>query len=254
MQADIKRYRENLRDELNCSELYEALAAAERDPLRKDLFMQLAQAEASHAQLWRDKLTAAGVPNERFVPGLRTRLLAKLARRFGPGFVLPTIAAAEFADRNKYAGQSDAHAISMEERGHAAVIQAVAASSSRRGATVGAQIARGEPWHRAASGNNLRAAVLGGNDGLVSNFCLVMGVAGAGAEHQTVLVTGLAGLVAGACSMALGEWLSVTNARELAQTQIAQEAEELEQTPAAEEHELALIFQAKGVSKKDSQR
>jgi VIT1/CCC1 family predicted Fe2+/Mn2+ transporter len=87
-----------------------------------------------------------------------------------------------------------------------------------------------------------------------SNFCLVMGVAGAGAVNQTVLLTGLAGLVAGACSMALGEWLSVTNARELAQTQIAKKAEELEQTPLAEEHELALIFQAKGMSKEDAQR
>src|SRR6202163_3499459 len=107
MKADIKRYRENLCDELNGSELYEALATAERDPLRKDLFLQLAQAEASHAQLWRDKLTAAGVLEDRFMPGLRAGLLAKLARRFGPGFVLPTIAAAEFADRNKYARQSD---------------------------------------------------------------------------------------------------------------------------------------------------
>src|ERR1700730_17858496 len=254
MQGDIKRYRENLRDELNGSELYAALAAAERDPLRRDLFLQLAQAEASHAQLWRDKLKAAGVLDERFVPGLRTRLLAKLARRFGPGFVLPTIAAAEFADRNKYAGQRDAHAISAEERGHAAVIQAVAANSGRGAATPGADIARAEPWHRAASGNNLRAAVLGANDGLVSNFCLVMGVAGAGASNQIVLLTGLAGLIAGACSMALGEWLSVTNARELAEKQIAQEAEELEQTPLAEEHELALIFQAKGLPKDDAKR
>jgi VIT1/CCC1 family predicted Fe2+/Mn2+ transporter len=96
--------------------------------------------------------------------------------------------------------------------------------------------------------------VLGANDGLVSNFCLVMGVAGAGSANKTVLLTGLAGLVAGACSMALGEWLSVTNARELAQTQIAREAEELEQTPLAEQHELALIFQAKGMPKEDAQR
>jgi vacuolar iron transporter family protein len=254
MTADVKRYQDNLRDELNGAALYDGLAAAEPDPLRRDLFLQLAQAESSHAQVWRDKLAAAGVPHERFVPGFRTRLLAKLARRFGPRFVLPTVAAAEFADRNKYAGQSDAHAISAEERGHAAVIQAVATNSGRGGPTVGADIARAEPWHRAASGSNLRAAVLGANDGLVSNFCLVMGVAGAGVAHQSVLLTGLAGLVAGACSMALGEWLSVTNARELAQTQIAQEAEELEQTPWAEEHELALIFQAKGMAKEDAQR
>jgi vacuolar iron transporter family protein len=250
---DIERYRDNLRDELNGAALYAALAAAEGDPLRKDLFLQLSQAESQHAQLWRDKLTAAGVKEEKFVPGFRTRLLGKLAQRFGPRFILPTMAAAEFADRNKYAGQSDAHSISAEERGHAAVIQAVAANSSGTG-QVGADIARAEPWHRGASGNNLRAAVLGANDGLVSNFCLVMGVAGAGTANKTVLLTGLAGLAAGACSMALGEWLSVTNARELAQTQIAREAEELEQTPAAEQHELALIFQAKGMPKEDAQR
>jgi VIT1/CCC1 family predicted Fe2+/Mn2+ transporter len=253
MSSDIKRYRDNLRDELNGAALYAALAAAEEDPIRKDLFLQLAQAESSHAQLWRDKLEAAGVRDERFVPDFRTRLLARLAQRFGPRFVLPTVAAAEFADRNKYAGQSDAHAISAEERGHAAVIQAVAANSGNNG-TAGADIARAEPWHRGASGNNLRAAILGANDGLVSNFCLVMGVAGAGSGNKAVLLTGLAGLAAGACSMALGEWLSVTNARELAQTQIAREAEELEQTPLAEQHELALIFQAKGMPKSDAQR
>ncbi|MBL6854068.1 MAG: VIT1/CCC1 transporter family protein, partial [Alphaproteobacteria bacterium] len=123
------------------------------------------------------------------------------------------------------------------------------------GNSVGADIARAESWHRgASSGNNLRAAVLGVNDGLVSNFCLIMGVAGAGSSPRTVLLTAFAGLVAGACSMALGEWLSVTNARELAQTQIGKEAEELEQTPLAEQHELALIFQAKGMPKEDAQR
>jgi VIT1/CCC1 family predicted Fe2+/Mn2+ transporter len=251
MAEDIKRYRDNLRDELNGAALYTALAAAEQDSLRKDLFLQLAQAEGSHAQLWREKLLAAGVADERFVPDLRTRLLVRLARRFGPRFVLPTVAAAEFADRNKYAGQSDAHAISAEERGHAAVVQAVAANA---GSAVGANIAAAEPRHRGASGNNLRAAVLGANDGLVSNFCLVMGIAGAGTPNHTILLTGLAGLIAGACSMALGEWLSVTNARELAQTQIAKEAEELEQTPLAEQHELALILQAKGLHKADARR
>ncbi|MES1196114.1 MAG: VIT1/CCC1 transporter family protein [Steroidobacter sp.] len=252
---DLKRYRDNLQDELNGAALYTALADAEPDPLRKDLFLQLAEAETRHAQLWRDKLIAAGVQDVRFVPGFRTRLLSKLAHYFGPRFVLPTVAAAEFADRNKYASQSDAHAISAEERGHAAVIQAAAATSSRGGTTTGEDIARAEPWHRGvSSGNNLRAAVLGVNDGLVSNFCLIMAIAGAGVTNQTILLTGLAGLLAGAFSMALGEWLSVTNARELAQSQIAKEAEELEQTPLAEQHELALIYQAKGMPKEDAQR
>jgi len=105
-------------------------------------------------------------------------------------------------------------------------VQAVAGNSANAPGVKGADIAGAEPWHRGASGNNLRAAVLGANDGLVSNFCLIMGVAGAGTSGKTVLLTGMAGLIAGACSMALGEWLSVTNARELARTQIDKEAEE----------------------------
>jgi len=252
MSTDIKRYRDNLRDELNGAALYTALAEADRDPIRKDLFLQLAQAEATHAQFWREKLGAAGLKEDAFVPDFRTRLLARLAKRFGPRFVLPTIAAAEFSDRNKYSGQPDAQALAADERGHAAVVQAVAGAMPK--VVTGPNIARAEPWHRAASGNNLRAAVLGANDGLVSNFCLMMGIAGAGTSNKTILLTGLAGLIAGACSMALGEWLSVTNARELARSQIDREAEELEQTPRAEQHELALIFQAKGLPKEDAQR
>ena len=250
---DIRRYQRNLRDELDGATLYTAIAEAERDPLHKDLFLQLAQAEARHAELWRAKLAQAGVKPAPYVPSFRTRLLGKLAKRFGPRFVMPTIAAAEFSDRNKYASQADAKSISAEEHGHAAIVQEMARASAR-GAMRGADIARAEPRHRGASGNNLRAAVLGANDGLVSNFCLIMGVAGAGAENRIILLTGLAGLIAGACSMALGEWLSVTNARELASTQIAKEAEELEQTPQAEQHELALIYQAKGLPKAEAER
>ncbi|HEY8553935.1 MAG TPA: VIT1/CCC1 family protein, partial [Burkholderiales bacterium] len=241
----------NLNDELEGAELYKALAAAERDPVRKDLFLQLSRAEAEHAETWRAKLEAAGVEIPEFKPSLRTRVLARLAQRFGPRFVLPAIAAAEYADRDKYATQADAAHLSADERGHAAVVQA--AASARGAGMTGAEIARAERWHRRGA-NELRAAVLGANDGLVSNLALVMGVAGAGADSETILLAGLAGLLAGALSMALGEWLSVTNARELARTQIAREREELEASPEAERKELALIFQAKGLPRDEAQR
>jgi VIT1/CCC1 family predicted Fe2+/Mn2+ transporter len=250
--SDIERFRQNLRDELDGSALYAAMSRAEPDPVRKDLFMQLSRAEAEHANVWREKLAAAGVPDVRHAISLRTRMLAALARWFGPAFVLPALAAAEFADRDKYANQPDAAALSSEERGHAAVLGAVA-SRSGQGLT-GAEIAKAEKWHRRGGGNELRAAVLGANDGLVSNFCLVMGVAGAGAPTSTILLTGLAGLIAGAVSMAMGEWLSVTNARELARTQIDRERQELEQSPDSERKELALIFQAKGLQREEAQR
>lgn len=252
-QTDVDRYRANLRAELDGAALYRAIADAESDPTRRDVLIELSRAEASHAAHWREKLRAAGAPEPRFTPSWRTRLLATLARRFGPAFVIPTLAAAEYADRDKYAAQGDAAALSADERGHASVVSAMAGSAGRTGPTVGQKIARAE-GHRSASGNDLRAAVLGVNDGLVSNFCLITGIAGAGVASHTILLTGAAGLVAGACSMALGEWLSVTNARELAETQIAQEAEEIEQTPQAEQHELALIYQAKGLPKSEAQR
>ena len=130
---------------------------------------------------------------------------------------------------------------------HSAALYETIARVEKDGARqdVFAQIASAESWHKGVSSrNDLRAAVLGANDGLVSNFCLIMGVASAGTGNKAILLTGLAGLIAGACSMALGEWLSVTNARELATTQIAKEADELEHSPEAEEHELALIYLA----------
>lgn len=174
------------------------------------------------------------------------RALRWLAERFGPSFVLPTIAAAEARDSDAYDRQPEAVAggLPTDERSHARVIGAAAATHS---GLAGSAIAMLEGRHRGAAGNSLRAAVLGANDGLVSNLSLVMGVAGASVAGSTVLLTGIAGLVAGACSMAMGEWLSVNSSRELYQKQIDTEAAELQQSPAEEKEELVLIYQAKGL-------
>jgi VIT1/CCC1 family predicted Fe2+/Mn2+ transporter len=106
--------------------------------------------------------------------------------------------------------------------------------------------------HRARSGNALRAAVLGANDGLVSNLSLVMGVAGASLGRSEILITGLAGLVAGSCSMAMGEWVSVTSARELLERELAVERRELEVNPEEERDELATIYEGKGLSREQA--
>src|SRR5207302_2460507 len=109
--------------------------------------------------------------------------------------------------------------------------------------------------HRSFGGSNaLRAAVLGANDGLTSNLALVAGIAGAAAGNATVILAGIAGLLAGASSMALGEWISVTSAREAAEAQLAEEREELRLFPEAEQEELAMIYQAKGLSELDANR
>ncbi|HET6331033.1 MAG TPA: VIT1/CCC1 transporter family protein [Holophagaceae bacterium] len=105
----------------------------------------------------------------------------------------------------------------------------------------------------AASGNDLRAAVLGANDGLVSNFCLLMGMAGGGAAEKTIILTGVAGLVAGACSMALGEWLSVTNAREMSESLLSEEAQEIRKDPEGERVELVEIYRNRGFEPSDAE-
>jgi vacuolar iron transporter family protein len=247
-----RRYSANLQGEIDSAALYRTLAEAEKDPRLSTVYSRLASVEEAHAEFWKTRIRALHerVPSLR--PGFRTRALGWLARRFGPAFVLPTIDTLEHMDSGTYDQQPEAvaHGLPAAERSHARILAAVAASSP--GALGGPLLARLEGRHRAMGGNALRAAVLGANDGLVSNLSLVMGVAGAALAPRTILITGLAGLFAGACSMALGEWLSVNTARESYQQQIATEAEELEQVPDEEKEELSLIYQAKGLSEAEA--
>jgi len=244
----IRRYRSNLQGEVDSAALYRALADAETKPQLKEVYGRLAAVEEAHAQFWQSRLQRLGIRATRGVAGWRSRFLSWLARRLGPNAVLPVINTLERADVTQYDTQPEAVAAGLPaaERSHARIVQA--AEQSVRGGLSGGALASLEGRHRSVGGNALRAAVLGANDGLVSNLSLVMGVAGADLSGRAILVTGLAGLLAGACSMAMGEWLSVNSARELAQQQIAVEADELKQFPEEEKQELTLIYQAKGIS------
>src|SRR5712671_6964081 len=242
---DVARYRDNRQDEINSAALYRTLAALDPQKQLSQVYERLATVEDRHARFWEQHLRAAGasVPPPR--PSWRARVLIWLAKRFGPQWVLPTIATFECVDRHTYDRQPEAQQtrLPVDERSHARLLSAIVGKTGIEGNT----LARLEGRHRAIGGNALRAAVLGANDGLVSNLSLVMGVAGAAVAERTILLTGLAGLVAGACSMAMGEWLSVNSARELAQKQIEIEKAELEQEPEEEIEEIALIYEAKGL-------
>lgn len=248
-----ERYRSNLQGEIDSSTLYRALSEIEQNKQIAEVYGRLAGVEEAHAEFWRNRLRAIGVRLPKTRPGWRTRTLAWLARRFGPGFVLPVINTFEQSDSTQYDKQPEAVAAGLPstERSHARILQAVASPSF---GLPGSTLARLEGRHKAAGGNALRAAVLGANDGLVSNLSLVMGVAGADFSPKTILVTGLAGLLAGACSMAMGEWLSVNSSRELYQNQIATEARELAEVPEEEKEELVLIYQAKGLEEEQARQ
>jgi VIT1/CCC1 family predicted Fe2+/Mn2+ transporter len=173
-----------------------------------------------------------------------------IARRFGTSAVLPTIIGIEKSANRGYNQQKASQVMMAEEGAHARLLSQIVYSSP--GGLTGGSVAQLEGRHRASGGNALRAAVLGANDGLVSVLSLVMGVAGAALSNRTILITGLAGLLAGASSMALGEWLSVQSSRELYRHQIDIESKEVEIHPEEEAEELALIYQARGVEKEQA--
>jgi VIT1/CCC1 family predicted Fe2+/Mn2+ transporter len=244
---DLKRYRRNRQAEIDSAAVYDALAAAETRATLSDVYRRLAATERAHAQFWADRLQSQGVASAG-TPSWRARTLRWLVSRFGPGFVLPTLMGAESADSLAYGDQPESASSELpaQEQSHRRVLAAIRDATPN--GMPGRELATLEGRHRAVGGNALRAAVLGANDGLVSNLSLVMGVAGASLSSGGILITGLAGLIAGAGSMALGEWLSVQSSRELYQRQLEIEREELATAPAEEAEELALIYQTKGVS------
>ncbi len=239
----------NLRHEVDSAFLYDTLAATERDPKLAEVYRRLAGVERRHAKTWTARLREAGEIVPEIRPSRRTRLLAWLARRFGPGMVLPTMESLEQVDSHAYVAQA-ATDVAAEERSHARLLREIVGT----GGMTGGYIARLEGRHRTVGGNALRAAVLGANDGLVSNLSLIMGVAGAALSNRAILISGLAGLLAGAFSMALGEWLSVQSSRELYRHQLAMEAAEIRAAPEEELEELTLIYQARGVDESQARR
>ena len=210
--------------------LYRQVAATESDPHKSRLFLSLAAAAEEQAAKWetstrREPARETGTSSKReFVPSLRARIVASLLHRVGPRSMRTVLAAMKLRGLSIYSAP-------VAIAGHAMPTSL---------AEVGVR-------HRGGMGGSLRASVFGINDGLVSNASLILGVAGAGAQGGYVLMTGLAGLLAGALSMAAGEYVSVRSQREMYEYQIALEREEVAEYPEEEAEELALIYEARGV-------
>lgn len=221
---------ENWQEEKQSAWLYRTMAEVETDSVKRELFSALGQAAESQALIWQEQIgKQAGVTGE-FRPALRAKVVAWLIRRLGPRAIRPVLAAIKVRGISVYSG-------ALAVPGHAMPTSI------------------GEVGHRhrgVGSGGNLRAAVFGVNDGLVSNTSLIMGIAGATHETGFILTSGVAGLLAGALSMAAGEYISMRSQREMYEYQIGLEREELAQYPEEEAEELALIYNARGVSIEDA--
>ena len=221
MQEALQRWR----SEKTASYLSSAVAASEREPKRAALFRQMAAAAEEQAGILAKELPA--VPP--FAPSLRSRLTVYLVGIFGPRAMRPVLSASKVRGVSVYRGK-------LEPEGHPWPTSAD--EVGRR--------------HKSLGGGTLRAGVFGVNDGLVSNTCLVMGVAGAAVEPGIILITGVAGLLAGAFSMAAGEFISMLSQKEMFEHQISQEKDELERYPKEEAEELALIYAARGIPLKEA--
>jgi len=221
-------------EEQRSAYLYRACADAENGTIRAELFRRLAGEAEAQAAIWRAQLTARGYPAPGpFVPDARTRIVANLVQWLGPRRLKNVLAAMKVRGMTVYG------ATPPTEPGHVAPLSG--AMFERR--------------HRGLGGTgNLRAAVFGVNDGLVSNASLILGVAGATSDVRMIMLSGVAGMAAGALAMAAGEYVSVKSQRELYEYQIALERDELKQYPEAEAQELALIYAAKGVPVKQADR
>jgi VIT1/CCC1 family predicted Fe2+/Mn2+ transporter len=225
---------ESWNEEQRSALLYRVCAEAEIGTTRAELFRRLAGEAEAQAAIWRAQLTARGHPPPGpYVPDARTRLVAALVRRIGPRRLKGMLAAMKVRGMGIYG------AAPARDGGHATPIAGTGIERRHRGL---------------GRGGNLRAAVFGVNDGLVSNASLILGIAGANPDAHVVLLTGVAGMCAGAFAMATGEYVSVRSQRELFEYQIGLEREELAQYPDAEAQELALIYAAKGLPADEASR
>ncbi|MBU1225304.1 MAG: VIT1/CCC1 transporter family protein [Gammaproteobacteria bacterium] len=210
--------------------LYRVVADCERGTPRAALFDELAQAADDQAEIWLAAITRkGGAAPAPFRPDLRTRIVARLTRVFKPRAMRGVLAAMKVRGMVLYS-HSPPHGM-----------------PTKRGDI-------GKRHQNGAAGNALRAGVFGVNDGLVSNAALIYGVAGAAQEASVIVLTGVAGLLAGAFSMAAGEYVSMRAQREMFEYQIGLERDELETYPDEEAAELALIYAAKGMDAAEARR
>jgi len=241
----------SIQTEVDASFLYALLAEHEEDEQVAKVFREMSEIEMGHARAF---LKSKGLPDSAMpAPSGRAKTLRRIGRIFGYDYVLGVLLDTEKAlsagvlNARKQQGMKN----SISDTAHVSILRNILHSNKN---IAGASLARFEKRHRNVGGNAIRAAVLGGNDGLVSNFSLVMGVAGASAGSGPVLMTGLAGMLAGALSMALGEWISVKSSQELSENQMQLEAEELEINPEGEKQEIALIYMAKGIPEEQARQ
>ncbi len=247
----VSLWNEYLRDEIDASYLYGCLSPLQTNEHRRELFEKLEQVENKHAQAWKELFEKENVPYKEPGPTLKARLMGWIARRFGTALIERMVLREESnevkAYLRLYKRSSDKPTQDLAKQ--------LAGDSAEHAEMLGSLLDRDEePWHSSESGGLLRDVVYGFNDGLTANFGLIAGVIGAEVSAHFILISGISGMIADALSMGASGFLAAMSEKEVFEHEKAMEAEEIRVMPELEAEELAIIYEAKGLTRDNARR
>lgn len=244
-----KIWKKRLQEEIDAAFLYKTLSEIVKDEKKKSLYEKLSEIENKHVNVWIEHLKKNSIPFENLKPTIKAKLLSKFSKKYGPSLLNRMMLMEESSEVKSY--------LSLYKNSDSTQTKDIALKLAKDSAMHAQSLmsssgAQSEPWHTAESGGLLRNVVYGFNDGLTANFGLIAGVIGAAAHPHIILISGIAGMIADALSMGSSGYLAAVSEKEVYEHEKAMEAEEIKLMPELETEELALIYEAKGISKDEA--
>ncbi len=247
----ISIWRSHLRDEVDAAFLYRTLAGIIKNSKQRDIYLQLAEIEDKHTEVWEKLLNDYNITFEKRIPSFKANVLAWYSKKFGPGLLSKFMLKEEASEVKSYLGlyresnfkqtKDIALRLAKDSVQHANRLMESGNSSE-------------EPWHQSESGGMLRSVVYGFNDGLTANFGLIAGIIGASTAPHIILISGIAGMIADSLSMGSSGYLAAVSEKEVYEHERQMEADEIRLMPELETEELALIYESKGMEKEEAKR
>lgn len=245
----IKIWKRRLQEEVDAAFLYHTLVNLVADEKKKELYKKLASIEEKHINVWVEHLKKNSIKFYELKPTLKAKLISSISKKYGPSLLTKMMLREESSEVKSY--------LNLYKNSHSTQTKDIALKLARDSASHAKSLMHSngeqyEPWHTAESGGLLRNIVYGFNDGLTANFGLIAGVIGASAQPHIILISGIAGMIADALSMGSSGYLAAISEKEVYEHEKAMEAEEIKLMPELETEELALIYEAKGISRDEA--
>lgn len=241
----------HLQDEADAAYLYRILGNLEKNEKKGKIFLQLADVEDKHKEVWLDLFLKNEIKADEIKPSGKAKFYGWFAKKFGTGLISKIMLREEGLEVKSYLGLYNT-SVSTQTKDIA--LQLAKDSAEHSGKLTTLLESEGESWHQIESGGMLRNIIYGFNDGLTANFGLIAGVVGANVQPHIILITGISGMFADALSMASSGYLASVSQGEVYDHEKKMEAEEIRLMPELEAEELSLVYQAKGMKKEDAQK